>query len=233
MEKITIHQLLSHTSGIPSYTESKDFPTPRFLRIPLTPSEMLLLTKDKTLDFEPGSKWKYSNSGYIFLGMIVEKATGEKYADCLRKHIFGPLGMQDSGYDVTDQVLKGRASGYKPCGETLCNADYIDMSLPYAAGSLYSTVRDLYKWDRALYTDKVLAAASRTKMFTPVKGDYGYGWQTSDFAKHRAVHHGGGIPGFATVLVRFVSDDATVTCFPTAKRVVRTRSPGRFLSRCS
>jgi CubicO group peptidase (beta-lactamase class C family) len=209
-KKITIHQLLSHTSGIPSYTALKDFPTPKFLRVPLTPSEILLLTADKPLEFEPGSKWTYSNSGYIFLGLIVEKVSGEKYADYLQKHIFTPLGMNDTGYDSTDEVLKHRASGYKGCGKKLCNSDYIDMSLPYSAGSLYSTAEDLYKWDRALYTDKVLSAALRKKMFTPVLHDYAYGWGTNKIANHNAVSHGGGIPGFATEIQRFIDDDAAV-----------------------
>ena len=92
----------------------------------------------------------------------------------------------------------------------MCNADYIDMSLPYAAGSLYSTVRDLYKWDRALYTDKILGKASRDLMFTPVLQNYGYGWMIGPLANHKQVGHGGGIPGFASYIARFPEDDAAV-----------------------
>lgn len=209
-KKITIHQLLSHTSGIPSYTDSADFPKPTFLRIPKTPSEILLLTKDKPLEFEPGKQWKYSNSGYIFLGIIIEKVSGEKYADYIKKHIFDPLDMSNSGYDDTEMVLPHRASGYQPCGQALCNADYIDMSLPYSAGSLYSTVQDLYKWDRALYTDKVLGAASRKLMFTAVLKDYGYGWMLAPMVNHKQIGHGGGIPGFSSYIARFPEDDAVV-----------------------
>ncbi len=209
-KKITIHQLLSHTSGIPSYTGMKEFMTPKLMRVPLTPVEVLLLTKDKPLDFEPGTKWSYDNSGYIFLGVIIEKVSGEKYADYIQKHIFDPLGMADTGYDVTDVVLKHRASGYRPCKEDLCNSAYIDMSLPYAAGSLYSTAEDLYKWDRSLYTDKLLSAASREKMFTPVMHDYAYGWEVHPMAEHKQIGHGGGIPGFATYIARFPEDDAAV-----------------------
>jgi D-alanyl-D-alanine carboxypeptidase len=209
-KKITIHQLLSHTSGIPSYTDDKDFSKPPFLRVPKTPGEVLLLSKDKPLEFEPGTKWKYDNSGYTFLGVILEKASGEKYADYLNTHIFQPLSMSDSGYDQTAVVLPHRASGYQPCGKSLCNSDYIDMSLPYSAGSLYSTVDDLYKWDRALNTDKLLTKASRDLMFTPVIHDYGYGWMLGRMANHKQIGHGGGIPGFSTYIARFPEDDATV-----------------------
>src|SRR5260370_15032571 len=206
---ITIHQLLSHTSGIPSYTDDPQFPKPKFMRIPLTPPEILLLTKDKPLEFQPGEKWKYDNSGYIFLGVIVEKVSGEKYADYLKKHIFAPLDMHDSGYDVTATILPNRASGYSQAGPTsFTNATYLDMSLPHAAGSLYSTAHDLYRWDRALYTDKVLSKSSREKMFTPVMKDYAYGWGVSTLYNRKHIGHGGGINGFSTMISRFPDDNA-------------------------
>jgi CubicO group peptidase (beta-lactamase class C family) len=209
-KKITIHELLSHTSGIPSYTDDKEFTKPQFIRVPKTPAEIVLLSKDKPLEFDPGTKWKYDNTGYIFLGAILEKVSGEKYAAYLKNHIFDPLGMSDSGYDETAEVLLHRASGYQPCGKSLCNAQYIDMSLPYAAGSLYSTVQDLYKWDRALYADKILSKSSRDRMFTPVKQDYGYGWMLNRMANHKQIGHGGGIPGFTSFIARFPDDDAAV-----------------------
>jgi D-alanyl-D-alanine carboxypeptidase len=207
---ITIHHLLTHTSGIPSYTTREFMSKPQNVRVPLTPVEILMLSKDKPLEFEPGAKWNYDNSGYIFLGAIIEKVSGEKYADYLRKHIFEPLDMQDSGYDDTRTVLKNRASGYQPSPKGMMNADYLDMSLPYAAGSLYSTVRDLYRWDRALYTDKVLSKASREKLFTSYKNDYGYGWMLKPMVNHKQVGHGGGIHGFVTYIARFPDDDAFV-----------------------
>jgi len=207
---ITIHQLLTHTSGIPSYTDGGEFMKPAMMRILRTPLEVLLLTKDKSLEFQPGEKYKYDNSGYIFLGVIIEKVSGEKYADYLRKHIFGPLDMQDSGYDVTAEILKNRAAGYAPQpGGGFRNAEYIDMSLPYAAGSLYSTARDLYRWDRSLYTEKVLSKASKEKMWTPVKNNYGYGWGINVRGR-KQVSHGGGINGFSTFIARYPDDDAFV-----------------------
>ncbi|MBV8571425.1 MAG: beta-lactamase family protein [Acidobacteriaceae bacterium] len=209
-KQVTIHQLLSHTSGIPSYTRMKRFGQPNFIRVPLSPSEVLLLTKDEPLDFPPGTQWKYDNSGYILLGIIIEKASGEKYADYLKKHIFDPLNMHDTGYDETAVVLKRRVSGYKSCGNDLCNSDYIDMSLPYAAGSLYSTAQDLYKWDRALYTDSILSKSARDRMWTPVMHNYGYGWMIGPMVNHRQYGHGGGIPGFSTYIARFPDDNAAV-----------------------
>jgi CubicO group peptidase (beta-lactamase class C family) len=207
---ITVRHLLTHTSGIPSYTAMKGFMTPKFHRIPLTPMETLMLTADKPLDFEPGSRFSYDNSGYIFLGIIIEKVSREDYADYLEKHIFGPLDMQNSGYDQTRTVLKNRASGYSPKTDGFRNADYLDMSLPYAAGALYSTVRDLYRWDRALYTEKVLGKASKEAMWTPGKGNYGFGWTIAPIYKHKQVGHGGGINGFSTYIGRFPDDDAVV-----------------------
>jgi D-alanyl-D-alanine carboxypeptidase len=207
---ITIHQLLSHTSGIPSYTDTPDFVKPKMMRVPLSPVEILMLSKDKPLDFPPGEKFHYDNSGYIFLGAIIEKVSGEKYADYLKKHIFGPLDMQDSGYDESTAILKNRAAGYRPTASgELRNAEYLDMSLPYAAGSLYSTVRDLYRWDRALYSDKVLTKASREKMWTPVKNNYAYGWAINTRG-HKQIAHGGGINGFATFIARYPDDDTVV-----------------------
>lgn len=207
---ITIHQLLTHTSGIPSYTSAEFMKAPEHVRTPLKPVEVLMLTKDKPLEFEPGSKWNYDNSGYIFLGVIIEKVSGEKYADYLKKHIFGPLDMQNSGYDDTKSIVKNRASGYQPGPDGLVNSDYIDMSLPYAAGSLYSTVRDLYRWDRALYTEKVISKASMQKMFTEEKNNYGYGWSLGPMVNHKQIGHGGGIFGFVTYIARFPDDDAFV-----------------------
>ena len=208
---VTVHHLLTHTSGIPSYTSMPDFQQPKFKRVPLKPLDIAFLTKDKPLEFQPGEKWNYDNTGYVLLGYIVEKVSGEKYADYLRKHIFAPLDMNDSGYDDTRTLLPNRAAGYSRGPDGLRNADFLDMSLPHAAGSLYSTARDLYRWDRALYTEKVLSKKSLAVMFTPVKNDYGYGYMLAPQAgSHKHIGHGGGIDGFSTMISRFPDDDATV-----------------------
>jgi CubicO group peptidase (beta-lactamase class C family) len=211
---ITIHHLLTHTSGIPSYTDS-----PRYMeqmREPAgTPLAFIDRFRNLPLDFKPGTKFHYDNSGYFLLGVIIEQVSGLKYEDYLRKHIFEPLQMTDTGYDWPSTILKERASGYsKDKGGREINAAFLDMGQPYAAGSLYSTVLDLYKWDRALHTTKVLSAKSIEAAFTPnehemAKGvQYGYGWGISQVHGHKAVGHGGGINGFSTVIWRAIEEDA-------------------------
>lgn len=207
---VTVHHLLTHTSGIPSYTNMPEFRLPKMMRVPLSPLEIVLLSKDKPLEFQPGEKMSYNNTGYVLLGHIVEKASGEKYADYLQKHIFGPLDMNDSGYDDTRAILRNRAAGYSRTADGYRNADFLDMSLPHAAGSLYSTVRDLYRWDRALYGEKAASRKSLETMMTPVKNNYGYGFVIAPAFEHKQITHGGGINGFSTVMSRFPDDDAVV-----------------------
>ena len=207
---VTIHHLLSHTSGIPSYTSMPEFPKPQFMRLPLKPLEILMLTRNKPLDFQPGEGYLYDNTGYLFLGCIIEKVTGGSYAKYLQTHIFEPLGMKNSGYDDTRAILKGRAKGYSIGPQGLRNADYLDMSLPHAAGALYSTVRDLYLWDRALYTEKVVSKKSYDSMTRVVRRDYGYGLGLAPAFNRKQVAHGGGIHGFSSWIGRFPDDDAVV-----------------------
>ena len=154
-DDITIHHLLTHTSGIPNYTGFPDFL--KTLRDPITLDALIAKFKDKPLDFKPGEKFKYSNSGYIVLGKIIDVASGPPYATFMKEAIFDPLEMHDTGYDNFATILKNRASGYsRLLGLTPANATYIDMSIPHAAGALYSTVLDLLKWDRALDSEKLL-----------------------------------------------------------------------------
>jgi CubicO group peptidase (beta-lactamase class C family) len=207
--KITIHHLLNHTSGIPSYTDLPGFFNKQAM-FDLTPAEIVKLTQDKPLEFDPGTKWKYDNSGYILLGYIIEKVSGQAYADYLREHIFEPLGMHDTGYDNTKDILPHRASGYIFQGGKWQNAPYLAMTLPYAAGSLYSTVDDLLIWDRALSAGKPLTAASFEKMFTPYLNGYGYGWGIGNQFGHKQVSHGGGINGFSTQISRFPDEKIAV-----------------------
>lgn len=197
-DAITLHHLLNHTSGIPSYTDQKDFFAAKS-RLPLKPAEIVRLTQEMPLEFPPGTKYRYNNTGYILLGVVLEKVTGVSYADHLKRTIFDPLGMKDSGYDSSTAILKQRASGYRPDGR---NADFLDMSLPYAAGSLYSTLDDLLKWDEALHADKLLQRASWETMTKPGLGDYGYGLVIRPVEGRPAQAHGGGINGFSTFMVR-------------------------------
>lgn len=206
---ITVHHLLTHTSGLHNYTAVPEYRTR--MREKLTPLTLIARFKDLPLDFAPGSKFSYSNSGYALLGYIVEKASGEKYEDYLKKHLFGPTDMQSSGYDWDTTILKNRASGYErsPDGR-IRNAEYLDMSQPYSAGSLYSTTEDLYRWDRALYTDKALSAKSKEKLYTPALDNYAYGWFVDKQFNRRRISHGGGINGFTTQLARYPDDDACI-----------------------
>src|SRR6478672_6023265 len=149
-DKVTIQHLLTHTSGIPNYTSRPDFMT-KISRDPYPVMDFVKKYASDDLEFEPGSKFSYDNGGYFILGAIIEKVTGKSYEQNLREKIFDPLGMTDSGYDHSETILPKRATGYGKMPTGFVNSAYMDMSIPYAAGSLYSTARDLYKWDRALY----------------------------------------------------------------------------------
>lgn len=207
-DRITIHHLLTHTSGIPNMTEFPDYAAT--MALPTTVLETVARFKDRPLDFQPGERFSYSNSGYVLLGAIIEKVTGRPYEEFVRETIFRPLGMDDTGVDHAATVLKGRASGYEFADDLMINAPCIDMSVPHAAGALYSTVDDLYKWDRALYTEKLVPRAVLDRMFTPFKDGYAYGWSIGSFAGHRNIRHGGGINGFTTDISRFPDDDACI-----------------------
>jgi CubicO group peptidase (beta-lactamase class C family) len=207
-EKVTIHHLLSHTGGIHNFTADSNYQ--QIMTIKSPPDKTFTLFKDKPLDFEPGTKWSYSNSGYILLGMIIEKASGKAYEDYLKENIFQPLNMANTGYDHADTLLKNRATGYQIRKSAITNSDYLDMSIPYSAGALYSTVEDLYLWDRALYTEKLVKKATLEKIFTPVKSNYGYGWAIDQQNTHKRITHNGGINGFATQINRYVNDDVCV-----------------------
>jgi CubicO group peptidase (beta-lactamase class C family) len=210
---VTVHHLLTHTSGIPSYTGLPNF-TQKDSILPLTHDELIGRFRDLPLEFEAGSHFKYNNSGYFLLGVIIEKITGSTYEDVLQKEIFTPLGMKDTGYDRPSTILPRRASGYRGTGLALANAPYLDMGLPYAAGSLYSTVGDLLIWDQALYTDKLLPGAAREAMYTPFKNNYAYGWRvqgaSAETFGHTRIFHEGVINGFTTAFTRIPDNRAAV-----------------------
>jgi CubicO group peptidase (beta-lactamase class C family) len=209
---VTIHHLLTHTSGIPSFTDLSDY-APKMM-IPTAKEEMIARFRDLPLEFPPGEKFKYNNSGYFLLGLIIEKITGKAYEDVVRGQILEPLGMRSTGYDHSKAIIKGRAAGYVPSADGLANAAYLDMAQPYAAGALYSTVEDLLLWDQALYTEKLVHRSALDAMFTPFKGGYAYGWaiRTASPATfgRKQIAHGGGINGFATFIARYPDEKATV-----------------------
>lgn len=198
-EKITLANLLGHTSGIPNFTNEKDFGEWAANRH--THAEELARIEAKPLEFEPGSKFEYSNSNFEVLGMVIEKVSGEPYDKLLRERLLDPLGMSDTGLDTDDLVLPKRAEGYRRAGGgKLVVARSESMSIPWAAGSMYSTTGDLLKWERGLFGGKVLSADSLKRMTTPGKGDYGLGVFVQTKNGVRTVVHGGGIEGFNTEL---------------------------------
>jgi CubicO group peptidase (beta-lactamase class C family) len=207
-DKVTIHHLLTHTSGIPSYTDDPSYG--KNMTKPETVDSMIARFKDKPLEFEPGSKFHYDNSGYFLLGAIIEKVSGKTYEAFLKEAIFQPLRMTSTGYDRHATVLPKRASGYERRGEGLVNAPYLDMNQPFAAGSLYSTVGDLYKWDRALKACKLISKPAMAAMFKPFKNNYAYGWAIGERKGHKQIGHGGGINGFATDFERYPDDDVCI-----------------------
>ncbi|HEX8637496.1 MAG TPA: serine hydrolase domain-containing protein, partial [Pyrinomonadaceae bacterium] len=213
--KVTIHQLLNHTSGIPSYTSQPDF-FANVSRDPYSVEDFVKKFASGDLEFEPGTKFSYNNSGYFLLGAIIEKVTGKSYETVLKERIFEPIGMKNTGYDHHATLLQKRANGYEKTPDGYVNAAYLDMSLPYAAGSLYSTVEDLYKWDQALYENKILSAESKTKMFTPGLSNYGYGFGIADrpigktAQKTKFIQHSGGINGFNSLLTRLPDKQQTI-----------------------
>jgi len=207
-KEITIHHLLSHTAGLPNFTSFPDYT--KTMMIPTTMDSLISRFKDKPLDFAPGQKMSYSNSGYVVLGYIVEKVSGGRYEDFVQKNIFEPLKMMDTGYDHHDRILKNRATGYSLIDGKKANSLHIDMTIPHGAGALYSTVGDLFLWNEALFSDKLLSAKSRELMMTPVKNNYGYGLVMQKNSNRDTVSHGGGINGFSTFLVRFLEEKLTI-----------------------
>jgi CubicO group peptidase (beta-lactamase class C family) len=216
--KITVSQLLGHTSGIPSYTDEPKF----FSDVSRNNYAVDAFVKQfcsGDLQFEPGTKFRYDNSGYFILGAILEHVSGKNYEALLKEDILVPLAMKDSGYDHYADLLPRRAAGYQQELAGIVNAPYLDMSIPYAAGSLYSTVEDLYKWDQALYADKLLPSDLKQKLFTPNLENYGYGWFIRAIPAGEPgsgqiiISHGGGINGFNTLEQRLIRDHDLIVIF--------------------
>ncbi len=224
---ITIQHVLTHTSGIPDYVTT--FP----LQQPTSPSQLIAAFESKPLDFVPGAKFGYSNSGYVILGSIIERLSGESYSEFLQQAIFRVLRLSNTGYDQNSPSLPDHATGYK---QPWVKADYVDMSVPYAAGALYSTVDDLYRWDAALFNRTFASGESVQQMFTPQVTScdelgticaapdcdaqrincysYGYGWGLGQFPVGsqyvRVIWHSGGIPGFVSLNLYYPDQELTL-----------------------
>ncbi len=212
-DRVTIRNLLNHTSGIPSFTAQPSYESLKRRRIDVRKFAQAHCSGD--LEFEPGSRFKYDNSGYFLLGVVIEEVTGKLYEVALDEALFSPLGMFSTGYDHGRADIPRRAKGYVPVAGTRVGADFIDMSVPFAAGALYSTVDDMLRWGRALLRGKVVSEASAREMFTPALQSYGFGWAIDTHALDRAtpvrtIHHAGGIDGFATCIYLLPDLDAVV-----------------------
>jgi CubicO group peptidase (beta-lactamase class C family) len=207
-DKVTIYNLLTHTSGIPSFTGFPDYESTEAFAT--TPEKLVARFRDKPLEFQPGEKFAYDNSGYVLLGYLIEKISGETYAQFVQENIFTPLQMKDSGYDSNSAIIMHRASGYSNGKEGIENAGFIHMTIPFAAGSLYSTVEDLARWEQGLFGGKVLSPASLQKMITPFKENYAFGLAVSTANGHKLIEHGGGIEGFNTHLAYYPDDKLIV-----------------------
>jgi CubicO group peptidase (beta-lactamase class C family) len=207
-DTITIRHLLTHTSGLPNFTGFADYrPLAPFVT---TPEALVARFRDKPLDFQPGEKWSYSNSGYVLLGYLIEKITGGTYETFVQQNIFTPLGMKDSGYDSNTAIIARRAAGYAPGAQGPVNAGFVHMTVPHAAGALYSTAEDLLRWEQGLFSGKVLTAESLQKMTTPFKNDYAFGVFVRTAGQRKVVEHNGGIDGFNTYLAYYPESKTTI-----------------------
>jgi len=212
-QSITIHHLLTHTSGIKNYTDMASW-TKRW-REDLTPLEMIDIFKNEPLDFPPGDRWNYSNSAYFLLGYIIEKASGISYPEYLQKNIFTPLGMKNTYYGSQSKIIINRAQGYQKSGEFV-RAEYLSMTQPYAAGAIMSNVDDLLTWQLAINGNKLVKKETIQLAFTPVKlndgkvQEYGYGWGIGSINGSRTIEHTGGIFGFATDEIYLPDEDIYV-----------------------
>lgn len=206
-KEVTVRHLLTHTSGIRSYTGLKEWRP--IMAEDRTPEEMIRLFRDLPFDFEPGEKFLYNNSGFFLLGVVVEKAAGMPYGEFLRKKIFEPAGMRSTWVDAPRLEVRNRATGYKAAQKGFKEDDPISMTQPGGAGAMISTVEDLLAWDAALHAGKVLQKDSLEEMLTPSKlkdgkaTRYGYGIFVTGEGDRRAIEHGGGINGFVSYLGRF------------------------------
>lgn len=214
---ITIEHLLTHTSGIQSYTGMKKFG--EIMQKDMKPEELIAFFKNEPMEFEPGTQWKYNNSGYVLLGYIIEKITGKTYPQYLEENFFQPLGMTHSYYGDDSKIIKNRAAGYQPGPNGVENAAPMSMTLPYAAGSIQSTVGDLFKWHQALHAYKLVKKENLEKAFTEYKladgkgAKYGYGWALGDIKGSPTIEHGGGINGFLTNAIYLPKEDVFVVVF--------------------
>jgi len=215
-EKITIHNLLNHTSGIPSFTDFDEFND--INKNDMEIDEIIELFSNRDLEFDPGEMFKYSNSGYLLLTKIIEVVSGQSYEEYLNKNIFIPLNMDNSGLDDYFTVVPNKAEGYIFWDGNYQYDEYVSMSIPLGAGGLYSSIEDLYIWDRALYGNEILRENAMDLMLSrsilldssDMSKYYGYGWFISEVDGKVKYSHSGGIEGFVSYIARYPDVDMTI-----------------------
>lgn len=214
-QDITIYQLLTHTSGIPSYFDYDPNNSLTLAKISLSSQEVLKLFIERPLDFPAGSNWNYSNSGYHLLGMIIENVSGQSYERYLNDNFFKPLGMKNTGLDRNYMVIGNRAEGYANL-TTKTRAEYFEIRNAFSAGGLYSTTEDLYIWQQALFGGKVISQDRWDSMLKDaylIPGTnvyYAYGLAIDSVEGKNRISHGGGLPGFASLMEYYPDDDLTI-----------------------
>jgi len=212
-DRITLRHLLTHSSGLPNYTDDPDLRVS--MRQATTVVAFVASACSGDLEFEPGTAVKYCNSGYFLLGAILEEVTGQRYDTLLRARILDPLDLTGTGYDRHRAVIVGRARGHERIGGVLVPSEFLDMSKAFAAGALYSTVDDLAQWSQALTDGRVMSEASRTASLTRQVADYGYGWVIRNVPVEPgrsvlSIGHRGSIPGFRSAIRRFPENDGLI-----------------------
>ncbi|GJM30286.1 MAG: hypothetical protein DHS20C17_29210 [Cyclobacteriaceae bacterium] len=224
-DEVSIHHLLTHTSGIKSYTDKINFENKEVTKPIASVEAHIESFKNDPYNFDPGETWSYNNSGYFLLGYIIEQVSGQSYHAYLNQAFFQPLGMKNTGFHHKGISLKNEAIGYGyKDGKAEIAPDW-EMSWAGGAGALYSTVGDLYKWNEAIFNGKVLEEANLQAAFTPVtlndgevsQPKYGYGWMINEFRGWNEVQHGGGLPGFLAFHARFPDQNITVTVLTNAQ----------------
>jgi CubicO group peptidase (beta-lactamase class C family) len=213
---IAVRHLLTHTSGIPDYTSEKAGGAVN-MRTDYTEEELVKKIAGLPLDFQPGEKWTYSNSGYLILGVLIHHLSGEFYGDFLQHRVFQPLQMNSTRIISEADIVPNRSAGYRLVKGELKNQEWVAPSLNTTAdGALYTNVLDLAKWDAALYTERLLKKSSFDQMWTPVKlnsgktSPYGFGWRVTEVNGHRLLEHGGAWQGFTMHISRYVDDQLTI-----------------------
>lgn len=209
-DKISIKHLLSHSSGIFNYTENKAFMAGD-QSAPVSLADMIALFKDVPLTFEPGTRFRYSNSGYTLLGYIIERITGKSYQETLEATLLQPLKLAHSGYDYGALTDTNKSIGYQQySSESYDPAIKVHSSILYTTGALYSTTSDLYHWHKQLIKNSFLNASSTESMYTPYAGPYGFGWQIDSLFGRKRVSHSGSVAGFKSNISRIPDDDVCI-----------------------